>query len=278
VKTVFLLYPEWQGSGKRPAVHQGALAVARQLFASTEFLTIDSPGHEPLEREDGVVGLASIAPRFRRAIGCLREAAPDRIVTIGGTCGVEAAPVGYLNERYGGDLAVVWLDAHGDLNTPETSPSGNFHGMVLRTLLGEGPDAYLGELLRPLGSAQVFLAATRDLDPPELAFVSSAGISITPPDAFADPRSLADRIRRAGFSHAYLHLDVDALNPDEFPDSLMRTPGGPGLAAMRNMLQTLATSIDVVGLSSVEYVHGGEASLRALDQLLGVVLAEMEIG
>ena len=65
----------------------------------------------------------------------LRASAPDIVVTVGGTCGVEAAPVAYLNERYDGNLAVVWFDGHGDLNSPATSPSGHFHGMVLRTLL-----------------------------------------------------------------------------------------------------------------------------------------------
>ena len=57
---------------------------------------------------------------------------------IGGTCGAEIAPVAYLNNHYESDLAILWFDAHGDLNTPKTSLSGHFHGMVLRTLLGEG--------------------------------------------------------------------------------------------------------------------------------------------
>jgi arginase len=265
--TTFLLYPEWQGSGRSPAVQQGALTISRELFRAIEFVTIESQDEEHLERDSGVVGLQSIAPRFRRAIERLRELAPDRVMTIGGTCGVEAAPVAYLNERYDGDLAVVWLDAHGDLNTPQTSPSGNFHGMVLRTLLGEGPDVYVKELRRALRPSQVFLAATRDLDPPEQAFVASAGISVTAPAAFSNPEDLADRIQRAGLTRAYLHLDLDALNPDEFPDTLMRTPGGPGLDAMHGMLQALARSLDVVGASLVEYVHGSAASLRKLEAL-----------
>jgi arginase len=48
-------------------------------------------------------------------------------------------PVSAALARHGDGLAVVWFDAHGDLNTPESSPSGAFHGMVLRTLLGQGP-------------------------------------------------------------------------------------------------------------------------------------------
>src|SRR5690349_8613528 len=121
---MFLLYPEWQGSGVTNAVHRGAVALARTLFPDTSFTTIDSPLDEALTVSDGVLGLDSVAPRFRATLAALRAHAPERIVTVGGTCGVEAAPVAYLNERYDGDLAVVWFDAHGDLNSPATSPSG----------------------------------------------------------------------------------------------------------------------------------------------------------
>jgi arginase len=265
---LYLLYPEWQGSGKAPAVQQGAITIARELFPDTAFLTIDSPIDEPLPPVDGVNGLRSIAPRFRRAMARLRAEAADRILTVGGTCGVEAAPVGYLNERYGGDLAVVWLDAHGDLNTPESSPSGNFHGMILRTLLGEGPAEYVSDLRRPISAAQVFLAGTRDLDPPEMEFIAERGIAATPPNQFSDPHALVEKIKGRGFTHLYLHLDLDALNPTDFPDTLMRTPGGPGLEEVCAMMQALSGALDVVGFSIVEYVHGGDASLSALRRLL----------
>ena len=266
--TLFLLYPEWQGSGHSPAVQQGALTIARELFPHTHFLIVDSPDEEPLERGDGVVGLHSIAPRFRDTLSRIRTAAPDAIVTIGGTCGVEAAPIAYLNERYGGNLAIVWLDAHGDLNTPQSSPSGHFHGMVLRTLLGDGPPEYVGELRHPLQATQVFLAATRDLDPPERDFVERAGISVTPPDAFLDAERLAGEIRSRGFSHAYVHLDLDALSPEDFPDTLIPTTGGPAVDLVRTMIATLSRTFTVVGASVVEYVHGNGRSLRVIDELL----------
>jgi arginase len=265
---LYLLYPEWQGSGKSPDVQQGALTIVRELFPDTVFLTIESPDDEPLERHHGVNGLASIGPRFRKAMTRLRAEAADRILTIGGTCGVEAAPVGYLNERYGGDLAVVWLDAHGDLNTPESSPSGNFHGMVLRTLLGDGPAEYVSELRRPLAPGQVFLAATRDLDPSEMDYITQQGIAGTPPNQFVDPTTLVDRIKGRGYTHLYLHLDLDALNPDDFPHTLMRTPGGPGLDEVCDMMRGLSSAFDVVGFSIVEYVHRDEAAFDALRQLV----------
>jgi arginase len=265
---LYLLYPEWQGSGHAPAVQQGAITIARHLFPHTVFLTIDSPEAETLQRVDGVNGLRSIAPRFRKAMAQLRAEAADRILTVGGTCGVEAAPVGYLNERYGGDLAVVWLDAHGDLNTPESSPSGNFHGMILRTLLGEGPAEYVSDLRRSLSPRQVFLAGTRDLDPPEMEFITERGIASMPPNQFADPQALVEKIKSRGFAHVYLHLDLDALNPADFPDTLMRTPGGPRLDDVCAMMQATSSALDVVGFSIVEYVHGSDVSLDALRKLV----------
>ena len=126
---VSLLLPEWQGYGIDSAVAAGARAVAG-LFDRTTFVEIDAPDEEVLIVDDGVLGLASIAARLPRALAALNERHPSRLFTIGGTCGVELAPVSYLNAHYRGDLAVVWLDAHADLNTPESSPSGHFHGML----------------------------------------------------------------------------------------------------------------------------------------------------
>jgi arginase len=260
----YLLYPEWQGYGVDASVYHGALAVARAVFPDAPFMRIESPLDERLAVERGVVGLSSIASRFRATLASLRASAPDHVVTVGGTCGVEAAPVAYLNERYGGDLAVVWFDAHGDLNSPATSPSGHFHGMVLRTLLGDGPLEYVRELQRPLLPEQIFLAGTRDLDPAESAYIRDAGISLTPPEAFTDPLALTHAVRARGFSHVYLHLDMDCFRPDEFPDTLMRTSEGPPLASVAAMFAQLRSAFEVAGFSLVEYVDRGGASLDKL--------------
>jgi arginase len=262
-----LLYPEWQGSGKSPSLQPSAVTLAHALFPRADFLAVESPADEHLLCDSNVVGLHSIAPRFRDALARLRDAAPDRIVTIGGTCGVEAAPIAYLNERYSGDLAVVWFDAHGDLNTPESSPSGNFHGMIVRTLLGEGPDAFVRELRPPLQPRQVFLVGTRDLDPPEQAFIEHAGISVTPPLACGRPQELVERIKARGFTHVYLHLDLDVLDPADFVDMLIPTPGGPPIREVGSMLAALHDSFEPVGASIVEYVHGSDESLRKVAEL-----------
>lgn len=262
-----VLNPEWQGFGLGSAVMDGAVALAETLGAG-DALRVDVPRDETLAVRDGVLGLSSIAPRFRRTLDELRRRTPDRILHIGGTCGAELAPVTYLNERYGGSLAVVWLDAHADLNTPESSPSGHFHGMVLRTLLGHGPSQLISTLRRPLSAAQVFLAGTRDLDPPEAQFVTSAGVSVTTCAELVDSGLLARRIEGAGFRHVYAHLDLDVLDPDQFPDSLMQTPGGLTPEAAAAVLAALNDALDVVALSVVEYQPRSGAGAAALRRLL----------
>src|SRR5262245_61175353 len=154
-KTEYLLYPEWQGYGVEPSVHDGAFSVARELFPGVTFLQVPAPREEMLSSRRGVLGLSWISDRFVSALDTMPTSAAHAVVTVGGTCGVEAAPVTYLNERYEGDLAVVWFDAHGDLNSPQTSPSGHFHGMVLRTLTGDGPREYVVGLHRPLRAEQI---------------------------------------------------------------------------------------------------------------------------
>jgi arginase len=247
-----LLLPEWQGCGTDASVAAGARALVGRLSSHT-FVTIEAPAEESLVTEGGVVGVASIAPRARQTLDLIRERQPSRIFTIGGTCGVELAPVAYLNERYRGDLAVVWLDAHADLNTPATSPSAHFHGMVLRTLMGEGPASLVDLIPRKLSPEQIVLAGARDLDRDEATFVSDAPIAWLRPADFLVPDRVAGRVRARGFKKIYLHLDLDVIDPLEFPDVLVPAPSGVSMNTLAETIQNLAASFDVVGFSVVEF-------------------------
>jgi arginase len=252
-KEILLFYPEWQSYGEDTRVHNGALKVVRRFFNPDDFIHVDVPEVEELERVNGVLGLHSIAPRFRSTIQRLRLEAPSKIFMVGGTCGVEVAPIAYLNERYHGSLAVVWLDAHGDLNTPQSSPSGHFHGMALRTLLGEGPLEYTTELNLPLRPSQLFLVGTRDLDVPEVEFIERHEVSVTKPSGFDAPDTLIQQVRSRSLANLYIHLDLDVLNPESFPNSLMQTPGGPSIVQVQQMIKALSVKFNAVGFSIVEY-------------------------
>lgn len=263
-----LSYPEWQGCGRHTAVRSGALKLVETIFSEIDFVQVGVPAEESLEMTGGVLGLNSIAPRFQRTIHQLRKLDPSSILMVGGTCGAEVAPIGYLNEKYERDLAVIWLDAHGDLNTPQSSTSAHFHGMALRTLLGNGPAEYTSLLERKLTPGQVFLAGTRDLDPPEQAFIEQSSISVTLSKDFATPDLLTDRIRAAGFRNGYIHLDVDVFNPNSFSNSLMPTRDGPSVVEVQILIQALVRCLNLVGFSVVEYCeHRADDSLSILQKL-----------
>ena len=247
-----LLLPEWQGYAVDSAVADAARALAAS-FSHGAFVEVQTPMTEPLTLEEGVVGLAAIARQAQMAVEAITAQRPSRIFTIAGTCGAELGPVSYLNARYRGDLAVVWLDAHGDLNTPETSPSAHFHGMVLRTLLGAGPESLVRLLPRRLSADQIVLAGVRDLDRDEVIFISDAAITRLSPADLLVPDRVSGRVRATGFTKVYIHLDLDVLDPVEFPDALMRTPGGPTIDQVVDTIRHLDASFDVVGFSVVEF-------------------------
>ena len=143
---------------------------------------------------------------------------PSRPLVLGGCCCAHVGAIRGLAARPG-RLAVVWLDAHGDLNTPETSPSGNAWGMPLRMAIDAGA-------VQP---ADVALVGARNLDPPERAYIDAVGID--------------DDVERAlaGCDRVYVAFDCDVLRPGELA-VFMPEPGGPTLAEADRLLRDLVSS------------------------------------
>ncbi|MET8864183.1 arginase family protein [Nonomuraea sp. NPDC004580] len=163
--------PQWRGSGAPTAerLKEGARLLADMVGAGQRVR---------VAVEDDLV---TTAARVRTA---LEEVSEGFVVTTGGDCGAELEPVAAARRRYGDRLVVVWFDAHGDLNTPVSSPSGAYHGMVLRALTGDGPVGLVAG--DPLTPRQIVLAGARDLDAAEESFIKAAGIRHVPgPDATA---------------------------------------------------------------------------------------------
>lgn len=137
---------------------------------------------------------------------------PRRPLVLGGCCCSHVGVVEGLAARHG-RLGVIWLDAHGDLNTPETSPSGNEWGMPLRMLLDRGT----------VEPRDVVLWGARNLDPPEEEFVAATGIGDDPEPLLA----AADAV--------YVALDCDVFDPAELA-VFMPEPAGPSLADVERLL------------------------------------------
>ena len=252
MKTLKLLHPEWQGCGKNNRVAGGAVTVCN-AFSRSGFVEVGVLSEEDLRVEGGILGRASIIKNSSQVAERLALEQPGRVFMVGGTCGSGLVPVAYLNQRYQGDLTVVWFDAHGDLNTPETSPSGHFHGMVLRTLLGEGDPSLLGFVPYPLSSSQLILSGVRDLDAAEAEYVSAENMTILSPDDWADSSSTISAVERSGSSHLYIHLDLDFFNPIDFKGSHFPVPGGISTDQFVPVLSALNSRFTVVGINVVEF-------------------------
>ncbi|MHA7987165.1 arginase family protein [Rathayibacter sp. CAU 1779] len=216
--TRFLIVPQWQGSSSSRAMQlmDGAAAIAGDLPASAT-TTVDVPMEAGESLGSGVNRLSSISMVRDRAAAALTELSAigdGLIVTIGGDCAADLASVQHAVSRLpSGSVALVWLDAHGDLNTPESSPSAAFHGMVVRALLGEAPDpvASVGDAV--LNPRSVVLAGTRELDEGETAYVDEAGIRVVTVDELHTPDALVDAVAATGADSVYVHVDLDVLDP-----------------------------------------------------------------
>jgi arginase len=122
-----------------------------------------------------------------------------------------------------GPGGVLWFDAHGDLNTPETSPSGNVHGMPLAAVLGLAPDVFASEAwpLPALDPQHVALIGIRSLDAGERELVKELGIAVyTMTDL--DRRGVEPVIREAlervsGTPFIHVSLDMDVVDPEAAP-------------------------------------------------------------
>lgn len=265
---LYLFFPQWEGSGETNELYTGATILHEMLKPTIFFAEIKvEPAHE-IRIEHGILGFDYIRRYFQEAHHLLNMQNPRRVFTLGGDCGIEVIPISFLNKQYDGDLAVLWLDAHADANTPQSSPSKAFHGMALRTLLGDGNPELMASSFSALRPQQVFLAGVRDLDPPEQQFLTQAQIvSFTNEQLATHTHEVVDTIKKQGFSHVYLHVDVDVLDPASFPLAKCPAPGGIDMETLQRIHQTITSSLSPVGWSIVEVMPPGKENTHVLEQL-----------
>ena len=148
---------------------------------------------------------------------------PEVPLVLGGCCCSHIGAVEGLAARFD-RLGVIWLDAHGDLNTPESSPSGNEWGMPLRMILEH----------RMVMSSDVVLWGARNLDPPEAEFIAAHGILDNPGPLLEH----ADAV--------YVAIDLDVLDPGEIA-VFMPEPDGPSFDDVERLLTRVRESGKLAG-------------------------------
>ena len=152
---------------------------------------------------------------------------PARPLVLGGCCCAHVGAVEALATRPGG-LGVVWIDAHGDLNTPASSPSGNQWGMPLRLLLDAGT----------VDVPHVALVGARNLDPPEERFIAESGL----PTGGSGVDAVLARVERV-----YVALDCDVLDATSGVAVFMPEPDGLALAELERLLARIVATRTLAG-------------------------------
>lgn len=174
--------------------------------------------------------------------------------------GDHSITLGSLNAVTDENLGVVWFDAHGDYNTPETSPSGHVHGMTLAAALGEGSFAEWARI-PGLAPENVVLVGTRDLDEGEAEALRRSEVTVLTMSDI-DMRGIADvceqaiDIARDGMDAVHVSLDMDLLDPIEAPGVGTPAPGGvtyrEAHMAMEIVARELTTRDQLAGMDVVE--------------------------
>ncbi len=165
-----------------------------------------------------------------------------RPVSIAGDCCSTIGVAAGL-QRAGVDFLLIWLDAHGDFNTWETTPSGFLGGMPLAMQVGRGEQTMPEEVgLLNLAEERILLMDARDLDPAEkTALLESEIVRLT---------SVEDLIRHPlPELPIYLHIDVDIIDPSEAPAMNYLAPGGPSVDELQEAFRYLARTGDVRAVS-----------------------------
>jgi arginase len=177
-------------------------------------------------------------------------------IFLGGDHSIALGTVGGASAH--GSIGLLWVDAHGDFNTPETTPSGNLHGMPVAALIGNGhPELVnIGRDGAKMRARDIVMVGIRDLDDAERVSLAGSGVIVyTMRDI--DELGMATVARRAlaRLSHVnriHLSFDMDSLDPQFAPGVGTPVPGGISFREAHLLMEILSESTRITSLDIVE--------------------------
>jgi arginase len=268
----FLVVPEWQGSVSSRAMSHadGAFAIHGDLPSSATVLV-----DVPVEAGDALgtgVHRYSAVRRVRERTAAALGSARGTPIAVGGDCGIALAPVAAAAAAHPGELAVLWLDAHPDLNTPETSPSGAFNGMVLRAIAGEGADGLALEGDERVPASRIVLAGVRAIDDGEQAFIDAEEMTVLGVEEFADAAAAIRAITATGATRVYVHIDLDVLDPSAIAGLSYPLPFGVQPDALVALVREVVAAFPLAGASIAGFAPSSpDAAIDDLPTILRLV-------
>lgn len=262
--------PDWRmGRGPTHLLEGGLVEALRQRGHEVEVERIGvNDSAPPLEVGTAFALARTLAQRVRQAVS-----QGEFPLVLAGNCNSAIGTVAGLGPA---DTEVVWFDAHADFNTPETTVSGFFDGMALAVVAGRCWRSLAATVpgFRPVPERNVLLIGARDLDPPEEEMLARSEV-IRVASGDLNGAGVRESLRRA--ARAYIHLDLDVLDPSEARVNCFAAPGGLTVAAVAGAIQEIGVDCRIAGAaltaydpSSDETGTARQAAVRLIEGILNV--------
>ncbi len=245
----FVVVPQWQGSVSARAMSHadGAAAIQGDLPASST-VVVDVPVEAGESLGSGVRRYSTLL-RVKELTTAALAGVTGTPITIGGDCGAALAAVSFAAGQSDDELAVLWLDAHPDLNTPESSPSGAFSGMVLRAIAGEGADGLAAGPDASVPPSRLVLGGIRATDDGEQSYIDEHDIAVLSADDLADPAAVLAALEATGATRVFVHIDLDVLDPSALAGLSYPMPFGVGAAELVAVVRAVVERFPLAGAS-----------------------------
>ncbi len=263
-----LIYPQWQGGVVDHWMpDMPAEDASKGYFLGTQLLKMLAPESTAMTAEvpvsmdirdraieKGIHSRQVIVKQTGAALDIVRENAPEKIVTLGGECSVSVVPFTYLAAKYPDDVAIVWLDAHPDVNLPYDDYKG-YHAMALTACLGMGDEQIMRILPGKVDASKTLIVGLRSWDKGMRQRQQQLGIKgLSPAEVAKDSSAIMQWLKSTGVSRVVVHFDLDVLDPAEIIAGVGVEPGGMKMEEAVRVIRDIAAEYDLVGLTVAEFM------------------------
>jgi len=264
--TLRLIYPQWQGGIISSLVTEVAPDDAsRGYYLGAHLLNILAPesGQKTVEVpvtldindravKNGINSYDAILRQTNAALKLLNENAPERIVTLGGDCAVSVAPFTYMAAKYPNDVAIVWIDAHPDLNLPGDSYEG-YHAMALAACIGLWDDEIIKALPAKIDADKAILVGLRSWDTGIKERQQELGIKgLAPAEVSDNSSAILEWLKKTGASKVVIHFDLDVIDPKEMIAAVGTDSDGMKVDEVVRVINDISAQYDIVSLTIAE--------------------------
>lgn len=267
MKTIRLVYPQWQGGNVARILPElteeeadtgyvlGAYLL-NFLAPETKNKTITVPVSEDTNRaeENGILSYRPILKQNDAALQILKNESPDKIVVLGGECSVSVVPFTYLAQKYENDVAMVWIDAHPDITLPQDRTYNGYHAMAVTAIMGKGDEKLVSSLPAKIDSGRILFVGLRDWERQQIKDRQAEyGIKhLSSQEVAEESTKVLDWLKSTGAKHVVIHFDMDVLEPSEIIPAVGVVPDGMKIAEVTRVINDINREFDIVGLTVAE--------------------------